>query len=218
MKMNKYILVLAILAASTVTFAQSHKKKNKKPVILSLGAGVSGGDYSGISGIGPYMYFDIRKTAIRINKYLNFSYDINFGPQYSIFEGNYRESTVTTAVFPAFQFTFNFNAMQGATPSSKKGGIKFPVGVFLGPGLYTAVGTYGTALSPLSNENSKTAPEKISMIDAGPMINFGFRIKTGKTYFFGLRFYGAFTIANEVAIGGGGLVFPVNLKKYANAR
>jgi hypothetical protein len=202
---------------ATESFAQSHKKKNKKPVILSLGAGVSGGDYSGISSVGPYIYFDIRKTAIRLNKYMNFSYDFNIGPQASFFKGQYIAGTAT-AVYPAAQFTFNFNAMQGATPPSKKGGIKFPVGVFLGPGLYMAAGTYGSVISTLSGDIYNKTPKKMSMVDLGPMVNFGFRIKLSKKYFFGLRFYGAFTVVNEVAIGGGGLVFPVNLKKYANAR
>lgn len=217
MKMLKFIIVLVILAASADSFAQSNKKKSKKPVILSLGAGASGGDYSGISSVGPYLYFDIRKTAIRLNKFMNFSYDINFGPQVSFFKGTYIAGT-GTAVYPAAQFTFNFNAMTGATPPTKKAAIKFPVGVFLGPGLYMAAGTYSSVISILSGDIYNKTPKKISMIDLGPMVNFGFRVKLSKTYFFGIRMYGAYTMVNEVAIGGGGLVFPVNLKKYANAR
>jgi len=212
------ILLGCLLFITYNSFSQGYNKKSKKkPLVISLSGGVAGGDYDGISAMSPFLYLELRKTAIRLGKNFNFSYDFNFGPQVAIFKGQYIVGKAI-AVYPSAQFTFNFNALAGATPPSKKQVIKFPVGFFLGPGVYLSAGTYGSIIGTLSGDIYGRVPKKMSMIDGGPMVNFGLRFKLSKRYYFGLRIYGAFTVVNNVAIGGGSLVFPVNLGKYANKR
>lgn len=218
MRIIRLLLLGSLLFIVFNSFSQGYKKKSKKdkPLIISLSGGVAGGDYDGISAMSPFLYLELRKTAIRLGRYFNFSYDFNVGPHVAIFKGQYIAGRAI-AVYPAAQFTFNFNALAGATPPTKKQAIKIPVGFFLGPGVYMSAGTYGSIIGTLSGNIYDNTPKKMSIIDGGPMVNFGFRIKLSKRYYFGIRVYGAFTVANEVAIGGGSLVFPVNLGKYANA-
>ena len=219
MKTIKFVIITLLLFLVVDSYSQSYKKKSKnsKPTIISLCAGVTAGEHTGLSSIGPYFMLGIRKTVIRLGNNYNFSLDFNVGPQTSFIKGKYIIGRATVT-YPMAQITFNFNALAGAMPPTKKAAIKFPVGLFLGPGVYLSTGTYGRVVNILSSETLNYQPRKISVIDVGPMINFGFRVKLSKRYFFDLRAYGAFTLLNEITVFGGGLCFPVNLGKYANKR
>ena len=172
------------------------KKNESKQYVITVSVGMAYGEasnsYETASFYGPHLIFGIRERVIKLSKNYNFSTDFHLGSQFAFLENDTKMYGYQTV-----QITFNFNALAGAYPPNKKSPITFPIGFFIGPGLYGINGT-GT--------------------DVGPMLNLGFRFKLSKTYFFDLRFFGAFTVFNETAIGGATLQFPIYLKRTSGGR
>lgn len=203
MKTTKYFILLVIIFASVQGFSQRSKrsshggKKKDKPMVLTYSVGMAYGEasnsYETASFYGPHFIFGMRERIIKLGRSFNFSLDFHLGSQLAFLENDKKLYGYMTD-----QFTFNFNALAGANPSSKKSPISFPVGFFIGPGVYAALGGFGAA-------------------DIGPMINLGFRFKLSKTYFFDLRLFGAYTVS-ETAIGGGTLQFPIKMNKTNGGR
>ena len=138
--------------------------------------------------------FCIRKRIIKLSKNYNFSFDFHLGSQYAFFENDKKLYGSQYG-----QLVFNFNALAGSYPPNKKNPVSFPIGFFIGPGLYIVNGGYGTQ-------------------DIGPLLNLGIRIKLSKTYFFDTRFFAAFTVFGETAIGGASLQFPIMLRKTSGGK
>lgn len=203
MKKAIYLILLLLIVSASHAFSQYHKrkssggKKKEKPIIITYSMGMAYGEasnsYETASFYGPHLIFGIRERIIKLSKNYNFSLDYYLGSQLAFMENDKQLYGYETT-----QLCFNFNALAGSYPPGKKTPISFPVGFFIGPGIYSAIGGFGGA-------------------DIGPMLNFGFRFKMSKAYFFDLRIFGAYTVT-ETAIGGGTLQFPIMLNKTNRSR
>jgi hypothetical protein len=197
MKSVKYFIFILIAFTTTQAYSQSNKKKSGQYVISispGMAYGEASNEYTAASFYGPHLNFCIRKRVIKLSKNYNFSSELHLGSQFAFLENDKK-----LYGYRVGQLVFNFNALAGSYPPNKKNPISFPIGFFIGPGIYLLNGGYNTA-------------------DIGPLFNLGFRFKMSKTYFFDLRFFGAFTVFGETAIGGASLQFPIMLRKTSGGK
>ncbi len=196
------IIILLLLGVCNNTKAQSRGRGKKSlAFMLSAGGGIAGGDYGGLSAYGPNVMLEGRKVISRIGNSFSFTFDNHL----SVFTGFFETYPKTSfALLPSVASAIDFNAYTGAGRKSRS-----PAGGFLGVGVYSTLAPQVV----LPNYNSN-----YSNFDIGPYINLGLRFKTGKKNYLSIKFFGGFTVIQEMGYGGLNILMSIRTNKRKFSR
>ncbi len=204
--LKKYFLFLiSFVLMFSISSLQAQMNKKEKSHIWNLGGGIGAGDLGRVENIGFLSYYgpnvnlNYRKTMVKMGKYMNISINLDAFINAAFVD----EITKTKfSVIPVFAPSFNFNLLEGAYPAKKSRSF---IGFFVGGGMMVIP---MISLTEVSNQ----AP------DFGPIVNAGFRIRPGKSFYFTVKVFGGITLSNEISFGGINFTFPLHGKnsKFGN--